>query len=100
MLSFGLLNFANVTEGSILSDDLGEALTCAVGVDGSLFSLGHEPDCSMPYKLKQRLITHVTVKPYFRRSFSPVFKEWSYQIQNEIVSTYSGTEIINFANSL
>ena len=28
MLSFGLLNFAYVTEGSILSNDIGEALTC------------------------------------------------------------------------
>ena len=90
LLSFGLLNFAYVTECSILSDDIGEALTCAVGVDGSLFSLGHEPDCSMPDSIKQRLITHVTVKPYFRRSFSPVFKVWSCQIQHEIVSTYSG----------
>ena len=69
ILSFGLLNFAYVTECSTLSDDIGEALTCAVGVDGSLFSLGQEPDCSMPDSIKQRLITHVTVKPYFRRSF-------------------------------
>ena len=79
-----------VTEGAILSDDIGEAVICATGVDGSLFSLGNEPDCLMPDPNKQKLITHITVRPFFRRSFSPIFKVWSCQVQHETVNTYTG----------
>ena len=90
MLSFGLLHVSYVTEGAILSDDIGEAVICATGIDGSLFSLGNEPDCLMPDPIKQKLITHITVRPFFRRSFSPIFKVWSCQVQHETVNTYTG----------
>ena len=90
MLSFGLLHVSYVTEGAILSDDIGEAVICATGIDGSLFSLGNEPDCLMPDPIKQKLITHITVRSFFRRSFSPIFKVWSCQVQHETVNTYTG----------
>ena len=88
MPSFGLLHVAYVTKGTILSDDIGEAVICATGVDGSLFCLGNEPYCLVSHPIKQRLNTHIMHgKTIFRHSFSPFFKVWSCQVQHETINT-------------
>ena len=73
MLSLGFLHVSYVTEGAILSDDIREAVICATGVDGNLFSSGNELNCLKPDPMKQKLIIHIAVRPFFRRSFSQFF---------------------------
>ena len=72
LLTILLLLLCNTNNAQTLSDQLGPAYLCVTGVEGTLFALGKEPNCTMSSDLPKQ-VQQTFVKPYFLHAISPQF---------------------------